>query len=102
MSQPLQQKQIRSGDKILLELSKGERNLILNHTFADEELIRPLQLMPSSPLQTYRFTLSDLDELAGFVAAEANHAKNRKLAKELEYLYARIDGILALHTDQDN
>jgi hypothetical protein len=38
----------------------------------------------------YRFTLDDLDELAGYVAAEANHAKIKKLEKELRQLYSRI------------
>jgi hypothetical protein len=41
----------------------------------------------------YRFTLDDLDELAGFVAAEANHAKDEKLGKELDRLFARIDDV---------
>jgi hypothetical protein len=34
--------------------------------------------------------LDDLDDLAGYVAAEANHAKNKKLQKELQRLFSRI------------
>jgi hypothetical protein len=37
-----------------------------------------------------RYTLDDLDELLGFVAAEANHSTDKKLRKELEALYARV------------
>ncbi|HLH38048.1 MAG TPA: hypothetical protein VKX39_02780, partial [Bryobacteraceae bacterium] len=48
----------------------------------------------------YRFTLDDLDELAGYVAAEANHAKVKKLEKELRQLYSRIVNALESHTDQ--
>lgn len=48
----------------------------------------------------YRFTLDDLDELAGYVAAEANHAKVKKLEKELRQLYGRIAEVLDSYTDQ--
>jgi plasmid stabilization system protein ParE len=48
----------------------------------------------------YRFTLDDLDELAGYVAAEANHAKIKKLEKELRQLYARIADVLESYTDE--
>jgi hypothetical protein len=34
----------------------------------------------------YRFTLADPDELAGYVAAEANHARVKKLEKQLRQL----------------
>ena len=37
-----------------------------------------------------RYTLDDLDELLGFVAAEANHATDKKLRKELDALCARF------------
>src|SRR2546426_10192695 len=44
---------------------------------------------PRSTMSTTGFTLDDLDELAGDVAAEANHVKDRELQKELNPLYAR-------------
>ena len=50
----------------------------------------------------YRFTLEDLDELAGYVAAEANHAKDKKLEKELYRLYARIAAALESYTDEND
>jgi len=49
---------------------------------------------------SYRFTLDELDELAGYVAAEANHAKVKKLKKELRGLYARIAAVLESYTDE--
>jgi len=42
-----------------------------------------------------------LDELAGFVAAEANHAKDKKLQKELDQLCDRIQATLDGYTDED-
>jgi hypothetical protein len=46
--------------------------------------------------------LDDLDELAGYVAAEANHAKIKKIEKELRQLYARIAAVLESYTDENN
>jgi hypothetical protein len=41
---------------------------------------------PDKPAASY-YTLSRLDDLAGFVAAESNHAKNKKLGREWDELY---------------
>jgi len=62
---------------------------------------------PDSPCRaksrrTSRFPFHELDELAGFVATEANHAKDKKLQKELNHLFERIDNALESYTDQDD
>ena len=96
-------KQIRPGEKVPLELSGRERELILKHTFADDELTGCLRIVPrSGEPPVYRFTLDDLDELAGYVAAQANHAKDKKLEKELRRLYARMAALLESFTDEDD
>jgi hypothetical protein len=41
-----------------------------------------------------------LDELAGFVAAEGNHTKDKKLRKELERLFDRIQTTLDSYTHE--
>jgi hypothetical protein len=94
-------KQITPDEKVPLELSDRERDLILKHTFANDELTGRLRIMrrPGEP-PVYRFTLDDLDELAGYVAAEANHAKDKKLEKQLHRLYARIAAVLESYTDE--
>ena len=95
-------KRIAADEKVALELSDRERDLIMKHTFAGDELTYRLRVVPrpgEPPL--YRFTLDDLDELAGYVAAEANHAKVKKLEKELRLLYARIAVVLESYTDED-
>jgi uncharacterized coiled-coil protein SlyX len=94
-------KRIAVGDKIPLELTERERDLIMKYTFAGNNLTDRLRVVPSPgqrPL--YRFTLDDLEELAGYVAAEANHAKVKKLEKELRQLYSRIADVLESHTDE--
>lgn len=94
-------KQIAVGEKVPLELTEHERDLIMNHTFAGNNLTARLRIVPSSDRRPfYRFTLDDLDELAGYVAAEANHAKVKKLEKELRRLYSRIVDTLESYTDE--
>ena len=86
-----------------MELSGRERELILKYTFAEDELTGRLRIVPRSgerPL--YRFTLDDLEELAGYVAAEAHHAKDKKLEKELRRLAIRFAAVLESYTDEDD
>jgi hypothetical protein len=84
-----------------LELNERERELILSHTFADEELVNRLRVVPKPGVRpVFRFTLDDLDELGGFLAAEANHTKDKKLRKELDQLFDRIQATLDGYTDE--
>jgi hypothetical protein len=99
----LQRRQIAPDEKVPLKLNARERALILKHTFADGELTDRLRIVPrfgESPV--FRFTLDDLDELAGSVAAEVNHAKGKKLETELYRLYARIAAVLESYTDEND
>jgi hypothetical protein len=93
---------IKPDETVPLELNERERELIQN-TFADEDLTRRLRVVPKpGERPVFRFTLDDLDELAGFVASEANHAKNKKLHKEWLQLYERIEAVMEGYTDQDD
>lgn len=94
---------VRPGEKVPLKLSTRERVLILEHTLADDELTAALRSMPaSSKASVYSFTLGDLEELMGCVAAEANHAKDKKLQKELDRLFERMEEVLESYTDADD
>ena len=96
-------KQIAGGEKVPLELNERERDLIVKHTFAGNNLTDRLHLVPSPGRRpSYRFTLDDLDELAGYVAAEANHAKDKQLQKQLRRLYDQIAEVLDYYPDQED
>ena len=96
-------KRVRPGEKVPLKLSIRERELILEHTFADDELTAPLRIAPASgKTSVYSFTLDDLEELMGYVAAEANHAQDKKLQKELDRLFERMQTVLQSYTDEDD
>ena len=84
-------KKIKRGQRVEVSFSPRERALVLEHTFTGPELsaaLRRAQLEAGK--YVIRYTLDDLDELLGFVAAEANHSTDKKLRKELDELYARI------------
>lgn len=92
---------IKSNETVPLELSERERALILTECFADESLTNRLRVVPKKGQRpVFRFTLDDMDELAGCVAFEANHAKNKKLQKEWAQLCERIQAILDGYTDE--
>ena len=94
-------KQIAVGEKVPLELTDRERDLIMKHTFASNDLTDRLRVVPGPGRRPfYRFTVDDLDELAAYVAAEANHAKVKTLEKELRQLYGRIADVLKSYTDE--
>ena len=98
-----ERKRIRPDEKLSLDLDNRERELILAHTFADDQLTRRLRVVPRpGEPAVYRFTLGELDDLAGYVAAEANHAKEKKLKKQLAGLFGRIQAMLESYTDEDD
>jgi hypothetical protein len=93
---------IKPDEKVPLELNERERKLIQN-TFADDNLTGRLRVVPKTGERPiFRFTLDDLDELAGFIAFEANHATNKKLKKEWDDLCERIEAVMEDYTDQDD
>jgi hypothetical protein len=84
-------KKIKRGQKVEVSFSPRERVLVLEHTGTGPELttaLRRAQL--ESGKYIVRYTLDDLDELLGFVAAEANHATDKRLRKRLDGLYERV------------
>jgi hypothetical protein len=96
-------KRIRPDEKVPLELNARERELILEHSLADEELTGRLHVVPlPGEAPVYGFTLDELDELAGYVAAEANHANDKKLQREWDRLYERLTAVLESYTDEEH
>jgi len=93
-------KKIKEGQKVAVSFGPRDRQLVLDHTFAGPDLtaaLRQAQLVDGR--HVVRYTLGDLDELLGYVAAEANHATDKKLRKELDALYARLRSEMASYDD---
>ena len=100
---PTKRIRIKPNETVPLELNERERELIQSHTFADESLTNRLRVVPKKGERPiFRFTLDDLDELAGFLAAEANHAKHKILREQLHQLCDRVEATLSRYNDQDD
>jgi len=80
------------GRTIEIELSERERDMILNHSLADEHLVRDLHA--SKKGSKFRFGWEELDDLAGYIAAEANQARNKKLQQEWRRIYDKFVSVL--------
>ena len=93
---------VKANETVPLELNERERDLIISHTFADESLTDRLRVAsPPGQRPVFHFTLDDLDELVGSLAAEANHAKNKVLQGQLYQLCDRVQAVLSRYTDAD-
>ena len=87
-------KQINEEEKVPLRLSKKQIGLIFEHTFAEDDLLDALRLAEIiGGKRRVRFTLHDLEDLNGHVAAAANHCTDRKLQCELDVIYDAIQEI---------
>lgn len=97
-----QPKRVKPGDRIPFRLTARERDLVLERTFIDPELEKRLRLAVASGSQiVIGLTLDDVDELAGAVAAEANHCNHPKTRRVLDAVYDRLARLEAEFTDQE-
>lgn len=89
-------------DKIKISLTSQERDLIINETFASPYLMEPLEMaqIEDDSITVY-YSPQDLEELLGFIAAEANHTDNEALEAELGSLYDRLEDILDDYEEQE-
>jgi hypothetical protein len=93
-------RRIKPGQRVPISFSARERALVLNCTFADGELVEPLAVARKGRGETVvRYTLDDLDELLGYIAAEANHAKDKEPQAELESLAERLQAAMRRYDD---
>ena len=91
---------IASETRIEVLLSHAERDLILEHTFAGPNLTARMQMASVKGTRlAIDYTLDDLDELLGYIAAEANHAENPNLVKQLDKLWDRLNKKMEAYDD---
>jgi hypothetical protein len=84
-------RRIKPGARVPVTFTARERILVLDHTFAGGDIIEPLEARREvRGKSVVKYTLDDLDELLGYIAAEANHSKSKQLQTELDALYERL------------
>lgn len=77
-----------------------ERDLVLEHTFAGPNLTERLKLARVAGAKlALRYTLDDLDELIGYIAAEANHAEDMTIQGEPDALFERLKDEMESYDD---
>ncbi len=95
-------KRVQPGERIPIRLTDSERKLILEHTFIGGDLERRIRVdVADGPAVVVALDLDDLEELLGFVAAEANHSKDPNVAKQLSRIHERLSRIGEAHADAD-
>ncbi len=90
---------VKRDEKVGLDLSPEERKLLLTGlVFLHKRVEMAIQSAP--PGGEVMLTFGDLDDLAGHVAGEANHAKNKRTGDILGGLFDKIEGLLDLYVQE--
>src|SRR2546428_7668704 len=97
----LRRKHVTPDERIPFSLSKSERDLLLDLVLVDPEMERRLRVAPTSGTKlVVGLTLEDADDLAGNVAAEANHTDDAKRERALDQIFDRLVRIEREYTDE--
>ena len=98
----MRRKRIKPGQFVEVRLTPQERDLILERTFIGGEMEAPLRsATPRGTNLVVQLTLDDVDELAGHVAAEANHCSEPRVRRLLDAVYDRLASIEDTPTDEE-
>jgi hypothetical protein len=93
-------KRIKRGQKVGLELTQTEHKLLLTGlVFLHERVEKAIKSTP--PGDEVMLTLSDLEDLVGHVAGEANHAKSERIEEILSGLFDKIEELLNLYAEEN-
>ena len=84
---------------MLIKLTLRERDLIRDKTFCDPDFAR-FAVVDGKVIKV-KLSLDDIEEIQGYVAAEANHTENKKFQKELDRLFNKLQVYLDTYDDQD-
>ena len=97
----MRRKRIKPGQLVDVRLAPQERDLILERALIDEEMEGHLRGATARGSNlVVRLTLDDIDDLAGHVAAEANHCSEPRVRRVLDAVYDRLASIEHTFTDE--
>jgi hypothetical protein len=94
----MKRKKIPYGTKLPVKLTIRERDLIRDTTFCDPDYTK-LAVVDAKGIKV-DLSLDEIEDIQGYVAAEANHAKIKKLEKELDRLFNKLQIYLDTYDDQ--
>lgn len=91
---------IKPGSRISFRLSPRERDMIVDRAFLDPEVESRLRGAGTLGSRlVVALTLDDIDDLAGCVAAEANHCDDARIRRVFESLFDRLTKLQDRFTD---
>ncbi len=90
---------IQPDAKITVCVTARDHALMPEYTFGDPEYAERLQPASAGSGLVGEYTLDDLEDILGYVAAEANHTEDRKLRQELDALFNRLHRIQRSYDD---
>ena len=82
-----------------MKLTLQERDLIRNETLCNPDFARFAVIEGKGAIPN--LSLDDIEEIQGYIAAEANHTKNKKLPKELDRIFDKLQVYLNTYDDHD-
>jgi len=91
----------KPAETISLKLSTEERQLLLDLTFVEEEILHRIRRTPSDEVDI-QLSLDQLGSLAGSVAADANHTSDKTRGAKLARIYEKIDFLLNAHLEDSS
>lgn len=92
-------KPIQPGQRAPLKLTATERKLVLEGLKClDQEYEQIIRHTPAG--KPVMMTLDDLDDLGGYIAAEANDCDDAKKQRKLDAVLGKIQSVLDGHTDE--
>ena len=94
----MKRKKIPYGTKLPVKLTLQERDLIRNETLCNSDFARFAVIEGKGVI--LNLSLDDIEEIQGYIAAEANHTKSRKLQKNLDRLFSKFQVYLDTYDDQ--
>ena len=94
----IMKKRIPYGTKLPVRLTLQERDLIRNETLCNPDFARFAVVEGKGVI--LNLSLDDIEEIQGYIAAEANQTKSRKLQKNLDRLFSKFQVYLDTYDDQ--
>ena len=89
-------KQINPDGKVGLILSAVERKIIsVGVMCLDREYEEVIRTTPTA--EPIMLTLDQWEDLGGYIAAEANHTRDKKSQRKLDAIYSKIEKLLLSH-----
>lgn len=83
-----------------MKITAAEWETILDNVMSLDD--NYAQIISDTPVeQPVQFTLDEWDDFGGYIAAEANHTEDKKLAKKLDAIFNKVQRLLHTHKEEE-